>query len=75
MDHGEKERKRHDLALEKLQRARTEWNKDRMKHGVHWGINPPQKHYLLFLSKSPALNLQTVQAPLFRQSPLYIGFS
>ena len=31
MDHGEKERKRHDLALEKLQRARDEWNEDRMK--------------------------------------------
>ena len=30
-DHGEKERKRHDLALEKLQRARDEWNEDRMK--------------------------------------------
>ena len=30
-DHGEKERKRHDLALEKLRRARDEWNKDQMK--------------------------------------------
>ena len=30
-DHGEEERKRHDLALEKLQRARNEWNRDRMK--------------------------------------------
>ena len=30
-DHGEEERKRHDLALEKLQRARDEWNKDRMR--------------------------------------------
>ena len=30
-DHGKKERKRHDLALEKLQRARDEWDKDRMK--------------------------------------------
>ena len=30
-DHCEEERKRHDLALEKLQRARDEWNKDRMK--------------------------------------------
>ena len=28
---GGKEHKRHDLALEKLQRARDEWNKDRMK--------------------------------------------
>ena len=32
-------------------------------HSVHWGINP-----LLFLTKPP-LNLQTVQAPLFRQFP------
>ena len=30
-DHGEEERKRHDLALEKLQTLRYEWNKDRMK--------------------------------------------
>ena len=30
-DHGEEERKRHDLALKKLQRARDGWNKDRMK--------------------------------------------
>ena len=29
--HGVEERKRHDLALEKLQRARDEWNRDRMK--------------------------------------------
>ena len=30
-DHGEEERERYDLALEKLQRARDEWNKDQMK--------------------------------------------
>ena len=30
-DHGEEERKRHDLALENLQRARDKWNEDRMK--------------------------------------------
>ena len=30
-DHGEKERKRHDLAFEKLQRAWDEWSKDRVK--------------------------------------------
>ena len=30
--HGAEERKRHDLALEKLQKARDEWNRDRMKH-------------------------------------------
>ena len=27
-DHGKEERKRHDLSLEKLQRAREEWKKD-----------------------------------------------
>ena len=30
-DHGAEERKRHDLALKKLQRARDYWNKGRMK--------------------------------------------
>ena len=30
-DHGEEERKRHDLMLEKLQRARDKRNEDRMK--------------------------------------------
>ena len=30
-DHGTEERKRHYLALEKLQMARDEWNKDQMK--------------------------------------------
>ena len=30
-DYGEEERKRHDLALERLQSAGDEWNKDRMK--------------------------------------------
>ena len=30
-DHGAEERKRHDLALEKLQRTREEWNRDRTK--------------------------------------------
>ena len=30
-DHGEEEWKRHDLALEKVQRARDEWNKDQTK--------------------------------------------
>ena len=31
VDHGVEERKRHDLTLEKLQRARDQWNEDRMK--------------------------------------------
>ena len=30
-DHGAKKRKRHDLAEEKLQRARDKWNEDQMK--------------------------------------------
>ena len=30
-DRGAEERKRHYLALEKLQRARDEWNRDRIK--------------------------------------------
>ena len=30
-DHGEEERKRNYLALERLQKARDEWNEDQMK--------------------------------------------
>ena len=30
-NHGPEEGKRHDLALEKLQRGRDEWNRDRKK--------------------------------------------
>ena len=30
-DYGRKERKRHNLAEEQLQRARDKWNEDRMK--------------------------------------------
>ena len=30
-DHGEEERKRHDLAEVQLQKARDKWNEDRMK--------------------------------------------
>ena len=30
-DHGTEQRKRHDLAHGKFQRARDEWNRDRMK--------------------------------------------
>ena len=30
-NHGEEECKRHKLAIERLQRARDEWNEDRMK--------------------------------------------
>ena len=31
MVHGAEERKRHDLVLDKFQKARGEWNRDRMK--------------------------------------------
>ena len=31
MDHGGKEHKRHDLALEKFQRVRGKWNEDKIK--------------------------------------------
>ena len=30
-DHGEAERKRHDLAMENFQKARDRWNKERLK--------------------------------------------
>ena len=30
-DYGEEECERHDLALERLQKARDKWNEDRMK--------------------------------------------
>ena len=44
-------------------------------HGVYWGMNPSQKpHIPSFLSSSP-LNLQTVQAPFFRQSQKIKFFS
>ena len=49
----------------------------RNTHSMQWGINPPQKHHLLFFAKpahSP-LNLETVQASLFREFSPYIGFS
>ena len=49
-------------------------NNTTLKHSVQWGITPLQKHYPLFLAKPPTFNLQTTQAPLFWQSPLYIGF-
>ena len=45
-------------------------------HSRHWGINPPppQKHHPPLSCQAPPVNQQTVQAPLFRQFPLYIGF-
>ena len=43
-DHGAEERKRHDLALEKLQRARDEWNEDRMKRLDFINKRPREKN-------------------------------
>ena len=48
-------------------------------HSVHWGINPPsQKKISLFFAKPPPplpWICKLPKLPLFRQSPLYIGFS
>ena len=46
----------------------------KVSYSMDWGINPPKKIPLPSFFPSPLLNLQTVQAPLFRQSPLYIVF-
>ena len=43
-DHGAKERKRHDLALEKIQRARGKWNEDRMKRLDYINKRLPEKN-------------------------------
>ena len=43
-DHGSEECKRHDLALERLQRARDEWNKDRMKRLDFINKRPREKN-------------------------------
>ena len=44
-------------------------------HSVHLGVNSPSKTSPPYFLRSVPLNLQTVQAPLFRQFPLYIKFS
>ena len=41
---GEKERKRHGLAKEKLQRARGKWNEDRMKRLDFINKRPREKN-------------------------------
>ena len=47
-DHGEEERKRHDLELEKLQRATDEWNKRKAQRAsikkelIHIAWYPPR---------------------------------
>ena len=43
-DHGQRERKRHDLAIEKLQRARDKWNEDRMKRFDFINKRLPEKN-------------------------------
>ena len=35
-------------------------------HSVHWGLNPTSKTSTPFFLLSPSLNLQTIQAPVFR---------
>ena len=47
-DHGAEEQ-RHDLALKKLQRARDEWNRDRMKRLDL--INKRLEYYRVFAKK------------------------
>ena len=42
-------------------------------NSVHWGINPHLKTFTLIFFAMPPLNLQTVQTPLLRQFPPYIG--
>ena len=46
-----------------------------LEQSVYTGVSTtlPLKNTPLFLARPP-WNLQTVQAPFFRQSPLYIGF-
>ena len=53
------------------------------KHSVHWGINPPQKHYPLFLAKPPLKFANWSSPPflgnppsilVFHEPPLNIGF-
>ena len=41
---------------------------------MHQDINPPLKNTTSLVLAKPTLNLQTFQAPLFRQCPLFIGF-
>ena len=57
--------------LQTLNNSLTAYNKTKSStgHSVRWGINPASKTPPSSFSPSPLLNLQTVQAPLFRQSP------
>ena len=36
-------------------------------YSVHWGLNPPFKNITPSFLASPLLNLESIQAPLFRQ--------
>ena len=45
-----------------------------IKHCVHWGNPPPQKHHPRLSCQAPHLNRKTAQAPLSRQSLLYVFF-
>ena len=44
MDNGKKEHKRHDFALDKLQRARDKWNKHRIEHLEFINKGPREKN-------------------------------
>ena len=45
-------------------------------HKVHWGVNHPLKNTTpSFLPGSPLKSANCPSQPLFRQSPLYFGFS
>ena len=45
-----------------------------VRHSVHWGINPPQKHPT-FSCQAPLKFANCSSSPLLDNSPLYIGFS
>ena len=41
-------------------------------HSVHWGLNPTSKTSAPSFLPNPFLNLQAIQAPLFRQFTPYV---
>ena len=60
-DHGEEERKRHDLALEKLHGVRDEWNQDRMKRLVFSNKKMWQGHISTMLIKQCLSTIEYLQ--------------
>ena len=51
-DHGAEQCKRDDLALKKLQRARDEWNRDRMKR-----LDSMKKNYVKRMRRENTLTM------------------